>query len=324
MTSLPEHGLDRRPSIILDCDPGVDDSLAILTAARYGDLIGITTVNGNVSVEHTTRNALAVTQIAMLDVCVHRGADRPLVAPVHGATRVHGTTGFGKVDHPELRCGVTSDDAVGYLLDMSRSRDDIDLIAVGPLTNVALAVRRDPAFVSRLRSLTIMGGAANGFGNVTAVAEFNIWADPESAAIVFDAGITPTLIPLNLTHQVMADRATIDQLYAAATATSTLIANLLDHTIGIAVDGRAALHDPSAVLAVTHRELFGLRPRRVDIELTGTHTRGMTVVDERRHSAAHPNALVGYDVDHVAALELIVEACRDPFRSGANATKNVP
>ena len=324
MTSRWDHDPDRRPSIILDCDPGVDDSLAILTAARYGDLLGITTVNGNVSVEHTTRNALAVAQIAGLDVPVHRGADRPLLAPVHGATRVHGVTGFGKVAHPELRGGVTSDDAVGFLLDMSRSRDDIDLIAVGPLTNIALAVRRDPNFLSRLRSLTIMGGAANGLGNVTAVAEFNIWADPESASIVFDAGITPTLIPLNLTHQVMADRTTIDQLFSAATATSTLIADLLDHTIGIAVDGAAALHDPCAVLAVTHRELFGVRPRHLDVELTGSHTRGMTVVDERRHSDAPHNALVGYDIDHLPALELIVEACREPFRSAANATKNVP
>ena len=324
MTARPDHGPDRRPSIILDCDPGVDDSLAILTAARYGDLIGITTVNGNVSVEHTTRNALAVVQIAQLDVPVHRGADRPLVAPVHGATRVHGTTGFGKVAHPELHRNEASSDAVGFLLDMSRSRDDIDLIAVGPLTNVALAIRHDPDFISRLHSLTIMGGAANGLGNVTAVAEFNIWADPESAAIVFDAGISPTLIPLNLTHQVMADRATIDQLLDAATDTSTLVANLLEHTIGIAVEASAALHDPCAVLALTHRDLFGIRPRHVDVELTGSHTRGMTVVDERRHTTNQPNALVGYDVDHIAALELIVQACRDPFRSVVNATKNVP
>ena len=324
MTPRPDSGPDRRPSIILDCDPGVDDTLAILTAARYGDLLGITTVNGNVTVDHTTRNALTVTQIADLDIPVHRGADRPLLAPVHGATRVHGVTGFGVFEHPELRRREASDDAVGYLLDMSRTRDDIDLIAVGPLTNLALAIRRDPGFVSRLRSLTIMGGAANGLGNVTAVAEFNIWADPESAAIVFDAAIAPTLIPLNLTHQVMADRETIDQLRAAATATSALAADLLCHTIGIAVDGNAAMHDPCAVLAVTHPQLFGVHPRHVAIELTGSHTRGMTVVDERRHNSSPPNALVGYDVDHTAALDLIVDACREPLRSGSNATKSVP
>jgi len=201
--------------------------------------------------------------------------------------------------------------------------DDIDLIAVGPLTNIALAIRCDPTFLSRLRSLTVMGGSAIGLGNVTAVAEFNIWADPESATIVFDGGITPTLIPLNLTHQVMADRETIDQLRSSATATATLAADLLGHTIGVAVDGNTAMHDPCAVLAVTHPEHFGLRPRRVDVELTGSHTRGMTVVDERRHGSPPPNALVGYDVDHEVALELIVDACRDPFRSGANATKNV-
>lgn len=323
MSPRPATGPDRRARIILDCDPGVDDTIAILTAARYGDLIGITTVNGNVSVDHTTRNALAVTQIAQLDVPVHRGADRPLVSPVQGATRVHGVTGFGAVEHPELSRSEASDDAVGYLLDMSRSHDDIDLIAIGPLTNIALAIGRDPTFISRWRSLTIMGGAAHGLGNVTAVAEFNIWADPEAAAIVFDAGSMPTVIPLNLTHQVMAGRATIDQLLAAATPTALLSADLLGHTIGVMVDGNTAMHDPCAVLAITHTALFGLRPRRVDVELTGAHTRGMTVIDDRRFSTATPNALVGYDVDHTTALELIVDACTDPFRSGSNATKYV-
>jgi inosine-uridine nucleoside N-ribohydrolase len=321
VTSRPAAGPDRRPRIVLDCDPGVDDSLAILTAARFGDLIGITTVNGNVSLDHTTRNALAVTQIAQLDIPVHRGADRPLVAAVHGATRVHGATGFGKVVHPELRRAETSADAVGYLLEMSRTYDDLDLIAIGPLTNVALAVRHDPGFAARLRSLTIMGGAAIGLGNVTPVAEFNIWADPEAAAIVFDAGITPTLIPLNLTHQVMATHETISELRAASTPTAALVADLLSHTVALAIDGNAAMHDPSAVLAVTHRELFGLQPRHVAIELTGTYTRGMTVVDERRHGQSPSNALVGYDVSHVAALKLIVDACRDPFRSAHDATK---
>ena len=324
MTHRPATGPDRRPRIILDCDPGVDDTIAILTAARYGHLMGITTVNGNVSVDHTTRNAIAVAQIAQLDIPVHRGADRPLIAPVHGATRVHGVTGFGTFEHPELHRGETSDDAVGFLLEMSRTHDDLDLIAVGPLTNIALAVRRDPCFVTRLRGLTIMGGAATGLGNVTAAAEFNIWADPEAAAVVFDAGITPVLIPLNLTHKVLADSDTIDQLQAAATATSILAADLLGHTIGIAVDGSIAMHDPCAVLAVTHPELFGLRPRHVEIELRGAHTRGMTVVDERRHSPASPNALVGYDVDHVAALELIVDACTHPSRSASDTTKNLP
>jgi inosine-uridine nucleoside N-ribohydrolase len=324
VSSRPAAGPERRRRIVLDCDPGVDDTLAILTAARYGDLIGITTVNGNVSVDHTTRNALAVTQIAQLDIPVHRGADRPLVAPMHGATRVHGVTGFGTVAHPELLRGETSDDAVGYLLEMSRAYDDLDVVAVGPLTNIALAVRRDPGFLARLRSLTIMGGAASGLGNVTAVAEFNIWTDPEAAAIVFESGVTPALIPLNLTHQVMASAATIERLRAAATATSILAADLLGHTVAIAVEGKSALHDPCAVLAVTHCELFGLRPRYVAIELTGTHTRGMTVVDERRHSPSVPNALVGYDVDDATALDLIVDACRDPFRSGTETTKTMP
>jgi inosine-uridine nucleoside N-ribohydrolase len=322
VTATPASSTNRRPQIILDCDPGVDDSLAILAAARYGDLLGITTVNGNVTIDHTTRNALVVAQFAQLDVPVHRGAARPLVAPLHGATRVHGVTGFGAVEPPALQRGETSSDAVGYLLEMSRTHADLDLVAVGPLTNVALAIRRDPDFVTRLHSLTIMGGAAHGLGNVTATAEFNIWSDPEAAAIVFDAGITPILVPLNLTHQVMADATTIATLRDADTATARLTADLLSHTSGIAVDGNAALHDPCAVLAVTHAELFGLRPRHVAIELTGSHTRGMTVVDERRHTDSEPNSLVAYDVDAESALALIVDACCHPFRTTADAPKN--
>jgi inosine-uridine nucleoside N-ribohydrolase len=324
VTASPAAASDRRPKIVLDCDPGVDDSIAILTAARYGDLLGITTVNGNVGIDHTTRNALVVAQIAELDVPVHRGAARPLVAPVHGAVRVHGAAGFGAIEPPDLHRGETSSDAVGYLLEMSRTHADLDLIAVGPLTNVALAVRRDPEFVTRLHSLTIMGGAARGLGNVTPSAEFNIWADPEAAAIVFDAGIMPTLVPLNLTHQVMADAVTIAELRRADTPTARLAADLLTHTNGVAVEGNSALHDPCAVLAVTHRHLFALHQRHVAIELTGAHTRGMTVVDERLHGSAAPNALIAFDVDRSAALSLIIDACREPFRSGADATPSRP
>ena len=190
-----------RTPIVLDCDPGLDDVVAILTAARYADLVGITTVCGNSSLANTTRNALHVVELVGLDLPVHSGAASPLVAPLHDARHIHGESGLG--GHvPTVSRTVDGDDAAGWLCDLTRRRSDIHLVAVGPLTNVALAIRRDPGFAGRLAGLTIMGGGVNK-GNVTAVAEFNIWADPEAAAVVFDSEITVRMAPLDLTLQVL-------------------------------------------------------------------------------------------------------------------------
>ena len=311
-----------RPCVVLDCDPGLDDAIAILVAARYTELVAITTVNGNVSLDKTTRNALVVTQIAGLDVPVHRGSAEPLVPHVLDASPVHGDTGLGDGIGIGIGIGieltrkVASDDGVGYLVELVRERDDIHLVAVGPLTNVALAIRRDPTFATRLRSLTIMGGSAAG-GNVTAAAEFNIYVDPEAAAIVFGCGIVVRTIPLDLTHQVIARAEHIGQLRAAATPTASFVADLLAHYDRIAPSARVpalgALHDPCAVLAVTNPELFGLRPRLVDIELDGRHTRGMTVVDARPSVEPHrQNARFAYSVDAARVLRMIIDASIDP------------
>jgi inosine-uridine nucleoside N-ribohydrolase len=316
---MPPTDVSRTPSrraIILDCDPGLDDALAILTASRYGDLVAITTVNGNVGVDKTTRNALITAQIAEIDVPVHRGAARPLLSPALSAARVHGESGLQGPTLPPLTRDPASTDAVAFLLQLTRERADIDLVAVGPLTNVALALRADHEFGSRLRSLTIMGGGAR-MGNVTPVAEFNIWADPEAAAVVFDSGIHLTMIGLDLTTQVRATAAHVEELRAAATPTSIFAADLISFyrrsvmEMGSSLGG--SLHDPCAVLAVTHPELFTLHDRFVAIELAGTHTRGMTVVDERgHHDGPAANARVAYGVQSDAVLRLIMDAAISP------------
>jgi inosine-uridine nucleoside N-ribohydrolase len=301
---------------VLDCDPGLDDAVAMLTANRYADLVAITTVNGNVSLDKTTRNALVVAQVAGIDVPVHAGSAEPLVPHTLDASHVHGPSGLGGDVVIEPTRSVDSDDAVGFLVELVKQRTDIHLVAVGPLTNVALAMRRDPSFASRLRSLTIMGGAACG-GNVTAAAEFNIYIDPEAAAIVFASGVPVRTIPLDLTRHVIAQKEHVEQLHAADTTTSRFIADLLAHygRIGTTakVPALGALHDPCAVLAVTNPELFGLVPRRVDIELDGAHTRGMTVVDSRPSvTADEQNALVGYSVDAPRVMRMIIAASIDP------------
>jgi inosine-uridine nucleoside N-ribohydrolase len=304
-----------RPSIVLDCDPGLDDAVALLVAAKYADLVAVTTVCGNASITNTTRNALAVLELAGIDVEVHRGASAPLVAPFNDAAHIHGESGLGASTLPTTR-SVRSDDASGYLLEVTRERDDIELVAIGPLTNVALAIRRDPDFVDRLAGLTIMGGGA-GMGNVTAAAEFNVWADPEAAAVVFDSGATVRVVPLNLTAQVLFTSDHRAQLRATPTRTSTFIADLLDfysaRQRASGSESGGAVHDPCAVLSVTHPQLFDLQARRVDVELTGTHTRGMTVVDERNvEPPGGRNALVGYGAAAPDVLSLIVDAAIDP------------
>ena len=301
-----------RVSMLVDCDPGLDDAIALLTAAHFADLVGITTVDGNVGIEHTTRNALAVTQIAGLDVDVHRGAAHPLVDKPRGARHVHGATGLGNVELPAITRSLKSDDAVGFILETSHRIRNLHLVAVGPLTNIAEALQQDATLPDRLSGLTIMGGAAIG-GNVTAVAEFNIWADPEAADIVFRLGGDITMVGLDVTQQVLLGPNEVAQMRHTHTASSTLAADLLDYAIDRSTELRgwkgAPIHDACAVLAVTHPHLFDGKAQPVNIELTGTHTRGMTVVDDRHTPAGnHNNTRVLRTADADALIELIVEA----------------
>ncbi len=298
--------------MLVDCDPGLDDAIALLAAAHFADLVGITTVDGNVGIDHTTHNALAVTQIAGLNVDVHRGAAHPLVDKPRGARHVHGATGLGNVELPAITRTVQSEDAVGFILETSHRIKDLHLVAVGPLTNIAEALQQDATLPDRLNGLTIMGGAAIG-GNVTAVAEFNIWADPEAADIVFRLGGDITMVGLDVTQQVLLGTTQVNQMRAARTPAATLAAELLDYAIDRSSELRgwngAPIHDACAVLAVTHPQLFDGKRQPVNVELTGTHTRGMTVVDDRGPSADNDNNVrVLRTADADAVIKLIVEA----------------
>ncbi len=298
-----------RPRILLDCDPGLDDAVAILVAAHHGDLVGITTVSGNVGLDHTTRNALAVAEMAELDVPVHQGAARPLVAEARDAARVHGPTGLGDVHLPEPARSAAPG-AVDFISDTARAVDGLQLVAIGPLTNVALALRNDPDLVGRLAGITVMGGSAGG-GNVTAAAEFNIWADPEAAAIVFAEGTPVTMVGLNATHQVLFGPPEADRMRAAGPPAGTFAADLVAyaHRRGLEAGHPATpLHDAVAVIAVTHPRLFATSRRPVAVELRGEHTRGMTVVDDRPSADGTGGCDVVRDVQADRVRELVVEA----------------
>ncbi len=304
--------------LILDCDPGLDDAVAILVAARYADLIGVTTVAGNVGINRTTRNALVVAQMAGLDVPIHRGAARPLAGAAVDGSRIHGETGLGNAVLPDLTRSEASDDAVAYICDTARSVDDLHLLAIGPLTNVALALQRDPDLRRHLAGLTIMGGGAH-IGNITPVAEFNIRADPEAAAVVFEKAAPVTMVGLDVTNKVVFGDSDIARIRAGGTPATGLAASvveyLLDRFREYLGHSTVPVHDATAVTAATHPHLFERSRHPVAVELRGELTRGMTVADLRpaalaraldQPSAPVSNVVWRTDVD--AVRELILEA----------------
>jgi inosine-uridine nucleoside N-ribohydrolase len=299
------------PDLILDCDPGHDDAVALAVAAHRARLLGVTTVAGNVPLEHTTRNALAIVQMLGIDVDVHSGAAAPLGGePADHATHVHGENGLAGATLPALRRRVASDDAAGFLVDITREHPHVWIVATGPLTNVAIALQRDPTLPERVAGISIMGGGT--FGNVTAAAEFNIHFDPEAADVVLRCGAPLVLCGLDLTHQLLVDDAMVARSRALGNAFGSFAADFLGGYLANlrALGGddlEAALHDPCAVLAVTDPHLVDATPRRVVIETVGEHTRGMTVVD-RRQWARGGNVQWAETIDAPAAMTVILGA----------------
>lgn len=301
-----------KPKIILDCDPGHDDAVAILLAARQCEVLAITTVSGNAPLAMTTANALLMCQLAGLDIPVHAGADRPLLVPAAHAPRAHGATGLDGPPRPDVHLEPASNDAVGCIIETARAHDDVWLVPVGPLTNIALAIRQAPDIVERVAGISLMGGSV-GPGNVTPTAEFNIWADPHAAQIVFGAGAPLVrMAGLNLTHQLCVGPNESATLRASGGNVAGFVADLFDFYLAgyrerAGLDA-APMHDPCAVLAVTHPELFTFGARQVAVETIGELTRGMTVADERPGAGTMPNCEVAYSLNAAAALELIIDA----------------
>jgi len=303
---------ETRPRIILDCDPGHDDVVAIIVAHHHTNLAGITTVHGNAPLDRTTHNACVMRDLLDLGCGVHSGAERPLVAPPKFGAFVHGESGLDGADLPEPRAGADSTDAVGFIIETCRFEEGLWLVPTGPLTNIALALRAAPDLADRIAGISLMGGGT--FGNRTPMAEFNIWADPEAAEIVFGCGAPVTMAGLDVTHQFVLLHERIDQVAAIGSEFTTLMSELFrfftdnyisrhDHMPG------AALHDPLAVLAVTHPELFEYTERRVTVETHGAYTTGMTVIDRRDISErSAPNARVLDRVDADAAWQIVLGA----------------
>ncbi|MFM1838652.1 MAG: hypothetical protein RLZZ327_1526 [Actinomycetota bacterium] len=303
-----------QPNIILDCDPGHDDAFALIVAAKFCNVLGVTTVAGNAPLELTTRNARIILDLCGSTAPLHSGADKPLVQPPVFADYVHGKSGMDGAELPEPSRPADSMHAIDFIIDTVRSRDDVWLVPTGPLTNVALALTRAPDLAARLRGISLMGGGR--FGNRTPSAEFNIWLDPEAAATVFMSGVPIVMAGLHLTHEFQASPPRIAAVESAHPRVGPLLAGLLRFFSGTYVNRHvgfegAAMHDVCSVLALTHPDLFETSSKYVAVDLHGNHTRGMTVIDDRqlidRPSA---NATVLETIDADRGFSVIVDAVR--------------
>jgi inosine-uridine nucleoside N-ribohydrolase len=309
---------------IIDCDPGHDDAVAILTAARHLDVVGVTTVFGNSSVENTTRNAIAILDAAGLsDIPVAMGAAGPLQGVTHSGETVHGKSGLDGASLPASTRQPIAQDAAAFMAEQAEKYDDLIIVAVAPETNVALAIQRFPKAMQRVERISIMGGSTT-FGNATAAAEFNIFADPEAAAAVFDSGIPTTMVGLNVTTTFGITRKSVERLKGHGTVIAREIGGALGYYLerqsAIYERGFAPIHDVCAVLPFSHPGLIRHEPMHVVVECEGSHTRGMTVCDQRGVIAgdgiqltAPSNSEVAVSADGDAIISLLLDTlCEFP------------
>ncbi|MBG0565689.1 nucleoside hydrolase [Actinoplanes sp. NEAU-A11] len=303
--------------MIVDCDPGHDDALALLLAA--GDyrlrLLGVTTVAGNQTLDKTTKNALKILALAgAAGVPVAAGCARPLVGDLTVAEDIHGASGL---DGPDLDLpvgGVADVHAVELMRRLiTGSPEPVTLIATGPLTNVALLLRSHPEVTPQVRRIVFMGGST-GRGNTTPYGEFNIVTDPEAADIVLRSGLPTTMIGLNVTHQALATTEIIAEFRGLGTRLGEICAELMTFFASTyhRVFGfeHPPVHDPIAVAQVIDPAIVRTVTAPVAVELTGTYTRGATVVDLHHRTGRTPNADIAVGLDVGAFWRLLMAAVR--------------
>lgn len=302
--------------IIIDTDPGQDDALTILLALASPeiDLLGVTTVAGNVPLTQTTENALKTLDLAgRPDIPVHAGADRPLLRPGVTATHVHGRTGFEGVDLPPPSRPPTPEHAVDFIIRsvMENLPGTVTLCTIGPLTNIALALGREPRLRERIGQIVMMGCAFSEVGNITAAAEFNVYVDPHAAEMVFASGVPLVVFPLDVTHQLHTSAARLARIAAIPNRIGPVVASWLRfekrfEATKYGTDG-GPLHDPNTVIWLLKPDLYRGRQVNVQIETGSPLTMGMSVVDWWGISDAPRNALFMREVNVDGVYDLLVE-----------------
>lgn len=277
--------------IIIDTDPGIDDATAISIALSHPqfDVKMISTVNGNVGIEKTTANALKLKRFFNSSVPVHRGASQPLINDIFGATSIHGESGMDGYEFPQInQDDLTSIHAVEAMRNLLvNTQEPLTLIAIGPLTNIAILLTSYPEVQPFIKEIVLMGGST-GRGNVTPLAEFNIYCDPEAAQIVFNSGLPLTMIGLDLAREALFTHHFVKD-FKDTNATSNMLYNLFQHYKSEDFEIGFKLYDVFTILYLLDPEAFNVKEAYTQIELNGNFTRGATVVD---FNMEHPNCTV--------------------------------
>jgi len=303
-------------SVIIDTDPGQDDALAILLALASPELevLGFIGVAGNVPLDLTTHNIRVVCELAgRTEVPVYAGANQPLKRALVTAEHVHGSTGLDGAVLPEPSMELQSQHGVDFLVEtvLNRPENSVTLCSLGPLTNLALALQKEPRIAPRIQELVMMGGGFFAGGNITPAAEFNIFVDPDAAKIVFESGIPITMFPLDCTHQALTSAARIAAFRALNSRVGDACAGWLEFFERFDEDKYGTdggpLHDPNVIAYLLQPDIYGSRFINIEVETKSQLTLGMTVADWWRVSGKEPNVTYVRDVDADAFYKLLLE-----------------
>lgn len=303
----------KKRNIIIDCDPGIDDIVALCFAFANEEkfnILGITTVAGNQTIEKVTDNATGLMSFLNKDIKIARGVSRPLAREKKPASGVHGENGVGDYQFPRTK-DIYSDNAITFLRDtIMTSEEKVTLVPVGPLTNIALLIKAFPEVMEKIELLSIMGGSTDG-GNVTPSAEFNVWADPEAARIVFDSKLPIVMSGLNVTHSTGLFREDVDNLLRSTGKVTKMCGEILnfyfkgDH---VKAGTFTPIHDACAIMYLVHPELYKFRHMDVVVDCSEGMNRGNTVTDVREwinYDESYPKVLV--DVEMEKFREILLE-----------------
>jgi purine nucleosidase/pyrimidine-specific ribonucleoside hydrolase len=302
--------------IILDCDPGHDDALAMILASCNPaiDLRGITTVSGNGAIDKVTLNARRVATLAKINVPIAEGAGKSILGAFESATDIHGESALDGANLPEPKVPLEAMHAVDLMAKLIKgSEEEMTIVATGPLTNVALFLKMYPELRNRIKEIVFMGGSASR-GNRTPYAEFNIWMDPEAADVVLRSGIPTTMCGLDVTHQALVTKEVFARIEALGTPLATTVIGLLkffaktyDEVFEMP---DPPLHDPVAVALLIDRNVVRSKFTNVQVELNGVLTRGATVVDIYNREGFAPNCTVALDLDAQKFWDLMIDALK--------------
>ena len=305
-----------KKNIIIDTDPGQDDAVAIMMALGSPEIevLGITVVAGNVPLNLTTRNAQIICELAgRTDIKIFAGADKPIMGDQITAEHAHGNSGLDGIELFEPSVALQKTHAIEFIIQtvIKAPSKTISLCPIGPLTNIALALEQTPEIGKRIEQIIMMGGGYFAQGNITPSAEFNIFADPEAAAIVFASGIPITMMPLDVTQKVLANKTRVERIRAIGNKASDALAGMLSfygryNSKKYGNEG-APLHDPTAIAWLLKPDLFSGKLCNVEIEIDSKLTRGATVVDWWGVTDREKNTLVINSVDAEGFFELLNE-----------------